>query len=32
MPLAMKTVFKPEKMFGWMHGHHIDWQARVARA
>lgn len=30
MPLAMKTVLTPKKMFGWMHGHHIDWQAPVS--
>ena len=30
LPIAMKTVLTPEKMFRWMHGHHIDWQARVA--
>jgi 2-polyprenyl-6-methoxyphenol hydroxylase-like FAD-dependent oxidoreductase len=29
LPIAMKTVFTPEKMFRWMHGHHIDWNARV---
>jgi 2-polyprenyl-6-methoxyphenol hydroxylase-like FAD-dependent oxidoreductase len=25
MPIAMKTFMRPEKMFGWMHGHRIDW-------
>jgi 2-polyprenyl-6-methoxyphenol hydroxylase-like FAD-dependent oxidoreductase len=30
MPIAMKTVLTPEKMFRWMHGHHIEWDARVA--
>jgi 2-polyprenyl-6-methoxyphenol hydroxylase-like FAD-dependent oxidoreductase len=32
LPIAMKTVFTPEKMFRWMHGHHIDWDARVNRS
>jgi 2-polyprenyl-6-methoxyphenol hydroxylase-like FAD-dependent oxidoreductase len=30
MPIAMRTVMKPEKMFGWMHGHRIDWEESVA--
>ncbi|WP_143751397.1 NAD(P)/FAD-dependent oxidoreductase [Collimonas sp. PA-H2] len=25
MPLAMKTFFTPEKMFGSLHGYRIDW-------
>jgi len=29
MPIAMKTFLTPEKMFGWMHGHRIDWGATV---
>jgi 2-polyprenyl-6-methoxyphenol hydroxylase-like FAD-dependent oxidoreductase len=29
MPIAMRTFMKPEKMFGWMHGHRIDWDAPV---
>jgi 2-polyprenyl-6-methoxyphenol hydroxylase-like FAD-dependent oxidoreductase len=29
LPIAMKTVFTPEKMFRWMHGHHIDWESVV---
>lgn len=29
MPLAMKTFLTPEKMFRWMHGYHIDWNAAV---
>jgi len=30
LPIAMKTIFTPEKMFRWMHGHHIEWDAVVA--
>jgi 2-polyprenyl-6-methoxyphenol hydroxylase-like FAD-dependent oxidoreductase len=29
LPIAMKTFLTPEKMFRWMHGHHIDWNAVV---
>jgi 2-polyprenyl-6-methoxyphenol hydroxylase-like FAD-dependent oxidoreductase len=29
LPIAMKTVLTPEKMFRWMHGHHIEWDAVV---
>jgi 2-polyprenyl-6-methoxyphenol hydroxylase-like FAD-dependent oxidoreductase len=29
MPIAMRTFMKPEKMFGWMHGHRIDWDEPV---
>ena len=29
-PIAMKLFMKPEKMFGWLHRHRIDWNARVA--
>ena len=32
MPIAMKTFLTPEKMFRWMHGHHIEWDAPVAVA
>lgn len=32
LPIAMKTVFTPEKMFRWMHGHHIEWDAVVDRS
>lgn len=32
MPIAMKTFLTPEKMFRWMHGHHIEWDAPVAAA
>jgi 2-polyprenyl-6-methoxyphenol hydroxylase-like FAD-dependent oxidoreductase len=28
-PIAMKLFMKPEKMFGWLHRHHIDWEAKV---
>ena len=28
-PIVMKTVFTPEKMFGWVHRYQIDWEARV---
>jgi 2-polyprenyl-6-methoxyphenol hydroxylase-like FAD-dependent oxidoreductase len=31
LPIAMKTVLTPEKMFRWMHGHHIEWDAVVDR-
>jgi 2-polyprenyl-6-methoxyphenol hydroxylase-like FAD-dependent oxidoreductase len=27
MPIAMRTFMKPEKMFGWIHRHRIDWYA-----
>jgi hypothetical protein len=29
MPIAMKTFMTPEKMFGWMHGYHINWDQPV---
>jgi hypothetical protein len=29
MRIATKTAFIPEKMFGWMHEHRIDWNAVV---
>ena len=29
MPIAMKLFLKPEKMFGWLHRHRIDWDAKV---
>ncbi len=29
MPLALKTVFTPKKMFGAYHGYRIDWNQRV---
>jgi 2-polyprenyl-6-methoxyphenol hydroxylase-like FAD-dependent oxidoreductase len=29
MPIAMRTVMTPEKMFGWVHRHRIDWDAPV---
>jgi 2-polyprenyl-6-methoxyphenol hydroxylase-like FAD-dependent oxidoreductase len=29
MPIAMKTLMTPEKMFGWMHGYHINWDQPV---
>ncbi|MBB5868918.1 2-polyprenyl-6-methoxyphenol hydroxylase-like FAD-dependent oxidoreductase [Allocatelliglobosispora scoriae] len=29
MPLMMKTIFTPERMFGWMHGYRIDWDETV---
>jgi 2-polyprenyl-6-methoxyphenol hydroxylase-like FAD-dependent oxidoreductase len=29
MPIAMKTFFTPEKMFGWMHSYRIDWDRRI---
>jgi 2-polyprenyl-6-methoxyphenol hydroxylase-like FAD-dependent oxidoreductase len=29
LPIAMKTFLTPEKMFRWMHGHHIEWDAVV---
>jgi 2-polyprenyl-6-methoxyphenol hydroxylase-like FAD-dependent oxidoreductase len=29
MPIAMRTFMKPEKMFGWMHGHRIPWDEPV---
>ena len=25
MPILFKTVMTPEKMFGWIHRHHVDW-------
>jgi len=30
MPLATRTFMKPEKMFGWMHRHRIDWDQTVS--
>ena len=30
MPLALKTFMTPEKMFGWIQTHRIDWNANVA--
>jgi 2-polyprenyl-6-methoxyphenol hydroxylase-like FAD-dependent oxidoreductase len=30
MPIAMKTFFRPEKTFGWMHPYRIDWDEVVA--
>lgn len=30
MPLALRTFLKPEKMFGPVHGYHIDWERTVA--
>jgi 2-polyprenyl-6-methoxyphenol hydroxylase-like FAD-dependent oxidoreductase len=30
MPIAMRTFMKPEKMFGWIHGHRINWDEPVA--
>ena len=29
MPIALKTFFKPAKMFGDLHGYRIDWDAPV---
>ncbi len=29
IPIAMKTFMAPEKVFGWMHGYHINWDQRV---
>lgn len=29
MPIAMKTLFKPEKIFGWTHGYRINWDQAV---
>jgi 2-polyprenyl-6-methoxyphenol hydroxylase-like FAD-dependent oxidoreductase len=29
MPIAMKTLFTPKKMFGAFHGYRIDWFERV---
>lgn len=29
MPLAGRTFMKPEKMFGWTHRHHIEWEEHV---
>ncbi|GHJ49401.1 FAD-dependent oxidoreductase [Catellatospora sp. TT07R-123] len=29
-PLMMRTVLTPKRMFGWLHSHRIDWDARVA--
>jgi FAD-dependent urate hydroxylase len=31
-PLAMRTFYNPEKMFGWLHRHTIDWAAPAGRA
>jgi 2-polyprenyl-6-methoxyphenol hydroxylase-like FAD-dependent oxidoreductase len=30
VPIAMKTFLTPERMFRWMHGHHIEWDEPVA--
>jgi 2-polyprenyl-6-methoxyphenol hydroxylase-like FAD-dependent oxidoreductase len=30
MPVLMKTVMKPEKMFGWVHSYRINWDEAVA--
>ena len=29
MSLATRTFLTPERMFGKLHGHHIDWDAPV---
>jgi 2-polyprenyl-6-methoxyphenol hydroxylase-like FAD-dependent oxidoreductase len=29
-PLAMRTFYRPEKMFGWLHRFRIDWDTPVA--
>jgi 2-polyprenyl-6-methoxyphenol hydroxylase-like FAD-dependent oxidoreductase len=29
MPIAMRTFLRPEKRFGWMHRHRIDWDETV---
>ena len=29
LPLATKSFLTPEKMFGWMYGHRIDWNTEV---
>jgi hypothetical protein len=29
MPIAMRTFMKPEKMFGRMHGHQLDWDESI---
>lgn len=29
MPMALKTFFKPARMFGELHDYRIDWEARV---
>jgi len=31
-PVAMRTFYTPEKMFGWIHRHHIDWEAAGLQA
>lgn len=31
MPILFKTVMTPEKMFGWIHRHHIDWDGSRGR-
>ena len=31
-PIAMRTFYGPEKMFGWMHRYAIDWAEPVLRA
>jgi 2-polyprenyl-6-methoxyphenol hydroxylase-like FAD-dependent oxidoreductase len=31
-PLAMRTFYRPEKMFGWLHRHTIDWAEPAGRA
>ncbi|MDI1462117.1 FAD-dependent monooxygenase [Catellatospora sp. KI3] len=28
-PLMMRTVLTPKRMFGWMHGYRVDWDAPV---
>ena len=29
MPIALKTVLTPERMFGWTHAYRIDWDRAV---
>lgn len=31
-PIAMKLFMKPEKMFGWLHRHRIEWDEKVLAA
>ncbi|WP_018351513.1 FAD-dependent oxidoreductase [Longispora albida] len=31
-PLAMRTFYSPEKMFGWLHRHEIPWEQPVRAA
>jgi FAD-dependent urate hydroxylase len=31
-PVAMRTFYHPERMFGWLHRHTIDWAAPAGRA